>query len=199
MSEQSTCEVVLGPEERRLLAAVLARHGIGADYLALRRRRRQAGHAKGRPLPRWLAKRRLPPAAPTPARAVAPLPGPSRRCQDCRCLHGQRDGRYLCSVGVWTQPMQPQSVRASARLRLLARACPRYVAVPPVVPPVVHHCRACAALQRVQRGEERYVCRYGVWSNPMKPLSVANARRLATLSAHCAHFAPGSGRRLPRR
>ena len=86
----------------------------------------------------------------------------------------------------------------SRRLRTLSLTCAHYQAADRPERRIPHHCRACSELIEADTIDERFVCARGLWTNPMKPQSVANARRLARLSAACPHFAPRSGRWIPR-
>jgi hypothetical protein len=106
--------------------------------------------------------------------------------------------RFVCARSVWTRPLSERSIHTSLRLRTLSRACPHFLASPRPERPVLRHCRACAHLQATDTVDERYICGRRVWTNPMKPLSIANSRRLEQLSATCPHFAPTTGRWLPR-
>ena len=99
---------------------------------------------------------------------------------------------------MWAQPMQVQSLQASLRVRLLSLTCSSYERMVQAAPQAPRHCRACRELVEATTTDERYVCRRGVWTNPMKPQSVANAHRLARLSATCPHYAPRPGRWIPR-
>ncbi len=200
-SEQHMCTVYLSPDERKMLAKVARGRGIGRDYLALRTDGEPQKAAVGRPIPRWLGQAS---AGAVPAKAL-PLHSQhaapqARHCRSCTLLSHwpADDSRRVCSAGVWTRPMRPQSVDTSRRLRAISLTCTRYV--PSILPQRItpRHCRACHHLAAVDSIDERYVCGRGVWNNPMTALSVANARRLARISTTCAHFAPSSGRWLPR-
>jgi hypothetical protein len=94
--------------------------------------------------------------------------------------------------------MQAQSIATSRRVRAVSLTCTHYSAANRAHAATPRHCRACQRLVMADTIDDRYVCGCGVWTNPMTPLSVANARRIARLSAACAHFAPSSGRWLPR-
>ena len=62
---------------------------------------------------------------------------------------------------------------------------------------MAHHCRACRELVAAGSEGERYVCGRTVWIDPIKPLSVANGRRVRRMGAACPHVAASSGRWLP--
>lgn len=198
-SEQRMCNVYITPDERKLLAKVARGRGVGRDYLTLRRTGNSAKPVAGRPIPRWLGQADVAtPKAPAPRRQRA-----TRQARHCRsCVHlspwPASDSHYVCAAAVWVQPMRAQSVRTSRRLRTLSLTCPRYSATDRPRQAAPRHCRACRELAPAETIDERYVCGRGVWTNPMTPLSVANARRLARISAACAHFAPSAGRWLPR-
>ncbi len=209
------CSVYIAPDERQLLARVASGQGVGLDYLALLALGRKGLRAVKRTLPRWLAGgvvRQMPrsSAGKTPPRPhAAPQ---ERHCRTCRNVSPVQTGRddlpghpdaptgrlYVCAAGVWTRPLQKQSLRNSRRLRALSLTCSRYVPALREPPTAPHHCRACRELVRAATPEERYVCGRGMWTNPMKPRSAANARRLARLSATCPHFAATAGRWIPR-
>ena len=55
-----------------------------------------------------------------------------RRCRSCRHLAAADtvDARFVCALGVWANPMKPQSVANSRRLRQLGETCPRYAQRP---------------------------------------------------------------------
>lgn len=197
-SEERYCRVYISREERRLLARIAGSRGVGRDYLALGRPAEERRGA--RPIPAWLGAQ---PATRAAARPPSPRPSPQERhCRSCSHLlelpvaGGAR--RFVCGLGVWRRVQKAQSVQASLRLRLLSLTCARYehAAPPPAATP--RHCRACSELVEADTTDERYVCARGVWTNPMKPQSVANARRLARLSGACAHFAPRAGSWIPR-
>jgi hypothetical protein len=202
MDEQSegTCEIYITPDERRLLAKVARGRGIGRDYLALRMSTGWTGHAVRRPIPGWLVQRQADTRLPLSRRPHAP-----RQEQHCRtCQHlsalplaGQSCG-FTCDARVWQRPLSRQSVHTSQHLRLLSLTCAVYVAAPTQQRTAPHHCRACGELTAADTVDERYVCGRGLWNNPMKPQSVANALRLTRLSASCPFFAPSSGRWLSR-
>jgi len=208
-NERKMCSVYIAPEERRLLAQVARGHGVGLDYLALLAIGHKGLRAAKRAIPRWLAAR-LPNRTPQPTarrKVHTPRSRPQERhCRTCANVSpvalssaGQAARRYVCAAGVWTSPMQEQSLRNSRRLRSLSLTCARYSPLPAQAKQAPHHCRACRELARAGTPDERYICGCGVWTNPMKPQSVANARRLARLSAACPHFAATTGRWLPRR
>jgi hypothetical protein len=198
-TERRLCTVYISPDERKLLAKVANGRGIGRDYLALRADRETERPAPRRPIPRWLGQSVAVPAgiAPPQTRHVAPQ---ARHCRSCALLlHWvEDDSRRICSAGIWTQPMRPQSVDTSRRLRMISSACTRYTPSPRPQRAAPHHCRACCNLAPADTIDERYVCGCRVWNNPMTALSVANARRLTRLSAACADFEPSSGHWLPR-
>jgi len=213
--ERKTCTVYMTPDERQLLAKVASGHGVGLDYLSLLALGHKALRGVKRALPRWLARRvpRQPP--PSSGRKARPKPRAApqeRHCRTCTNVSPVQTSRddplghpdsatgrlYLCTAGVWTQPMREQSLRNSRRLRTLSLTCPHYSPAPRASPVVPHHCRACRELVATATPDQRYVCGRGMWTNPMKPHSVANSRRLARLSAACPHFAATAGRWLPR-
>ena len=195
-SEQPMCTVYISPDERKLLAKVACGRGVGRDYLALRTARHPAS---SRRIPLWLGRDKVaPPNTPALPRPRA-LPQ-ARHCRSCAHLSPSPTdmARRICAAGVWTQPMRVRSVSSSRRLRALSLTCTRYTTAGRAQLVAPHHCRACRQLVAADTIDERYVCGCAVWTNPMTPLSVANARRLARLSATCAHFAPSTGRWLPR-
>lgn len=200
-SERKLGEVYITPDEQQLLARVARASGVGRDYLALRGAKHGKSASIGRPIPRWLGKptRDTPhPPAPNSPRSQRQ----SRHCHTCahlsQWLQAGEAGRYICAAGLWTRPLCKESVHTSRRLRELSLSCPHYVPTeqPPRVVP--HHCRACQELLPADTADERYVCGKAVWTNPMKPQSVANARRLERLSSTCSHFVARHDRWLPR-
>ena len=193
------CSVYISPDERRLLAKVASQRGVGRDYLALNTAT-ESPHAKGRPFPRWLGRQDTPPRPPAPPKPRAsPQKRHCRSCAHLSLLPGAGDvQRVVCGAGVWQQTMRAQSLQTSLRLRLLSLTCPRYTAIARPTPPAPRHCRACRELAEANTADERYVCARSVWTNPMKPQSVANARRLARVSATCPFYAPRAGRWIPR-
>ncbi len=197
--KQQVCDVYITPDERMLLARVARYRGVGRDYLALRRRGALERPAAGRPLPRWLGKAAAMPAKPlTQDRERAPVQ--ARHCRSCvhlaPCAAGSE--QRVCGAGVWTHPMLAQSVLTSRRVRALSLTCSRYVAASRPPRATQRRCRTCQELMAADTIDRRFVCGRGVWTNPMIPLSVANARRLARLSAACPHFRPRADRALPR-
>ena len=198
--QEPYCLYYIAPEDRHLLARIARRRGIGHDYLALRMTR-PSDYRHGRPLPRWIG--RQPPTKPvTPAPPRPRTPPQTRRCHTCTYLlplPPEGDGqRYVCGIAVWTHPMLEQSLHTSRRLRLLSAQCPHYHAKAQPARQAPHHCRACYHVAPAETVDERYICDRGVWTNPMKPQSIANARRLARLSSTCPFFTPTMGRWLPR-
>ena len=202
MNKQSkdTCEIYITPDERKLLARVASGHGIGRDYLALRTVSGWAGHPVRRPIPRWLGQRA--PGGTDPSLSRKPHAGPqAHHCRNCRhlvALAPTGECQFTCDAGVWKRPLSKQSLHASQHLRLLSLTCAAYVAAPVQQRPAPHHCRACGELTTADSVDERYICARSVWSNPMKPQSVANARRITRLSATCLFFTPSTGQWLSR-
>ena len=194
-NEHTLCAVYISPDEQRLLAKVARSRGVGRDYLALCDTEDVARPVAGRPIPRWLGQQK--PAALQKQRKPRCAPQ-ARHCHTCTRLSPVSEGSYACAAGVWTRPLLEQSLHTSRRLRTVSLTCPHYEPVVRRERLAPHHCRACRELVEVGAADERYVCARAVWSNPMKPQSVANARRLARLSAACPHFAPRAGRWLPR-
>ena len=94
--------------------------------------------------------------------------------------------------------MQARSLRTSLRLRLLSLTCASYQAIVLPAQTAPRHCRACREVIEADTTDERYVCARAVWTNPMKPQSLANARRLARLSSTCSYFAARQGPWIPR-
>jgi len=199
-SDEQYCSMYISPEERRLLARIACRRGVGRDYLALTTLPR-ADSSGGRPIPQWLGGRAAPQPAPAPAQRkprAAPQARHCRRCQRLVAVDAAESQRFVCAARVWTQPLRLQSLRSSLRLRLLSLLCDQYQerTQPTHEPP--HHCRACRELVEADTTDERYVCSRDIWTNAMKPQSVANARRLTRLSATCPFFAARPGRWIPR-
>jgi len=193
--DERLCTLYISPDERRLLARIAGLRGVGRDYLALEPPAEREHSV--RPIPHWLGREQEPAAAPR----ARPSPH-ERHCHSCAhvanvpAAAGAR--RVMCAAGMWGQTMQARSLHTSMRLRLLSLTCPAYQrsAQPAAAPP--RHCRACRELAEAQTPDERYVCGREVWTNPMKPQSVANAQRLARLSAACPFYAPRAGRWLAR-
>ncbi len=202
MNKQSegTCEIYITPDERKLLARVASERGIGRDYLAARALSGWSDHPVRRPIPLWLGQ----PAADGAEPGQKQKPHARPQGHHCRnCLHlvavpPEEAGRFICGAGVWQRPLGKQSLHTSQHLRLFSLTCAAYVAAPLRRGPAPHHCRACHELAAVDSVDERYVCGRGVWTNPMKPQSVANSRRLTHLSATCPHFAASTGHWLSR-
>jgi|GEM_PF-5308420 len=202
MARQSgpeTCEIYISPDDRQLLARIARHRGVGRDYLTLREVTKKSPPTGGRPIPRWLGREKVitPPSRPGPHAGAQTQH--CRTCVNLSPLSTTSDPvRFICAHAVWTYPLLEQSVQTSRHLRLLSLTCGHYARRAPRQRSTPHHCRACQHLVAADTVDERYVCGKSVWTNPMKPQSVANARRLVRLGAACSLFAPRAGRWLPR-
>lgn len=197
-SETALCDIYISPDERRLLARIALRRGVGRDYLALRGSY-ALPDAPRRPVPQWLGRSTPAAKAEEPAR-----PRMARQAQHCRsCVRlsvapitGQdagQDERYVCTAGMWTRPLLKQSLRNSRRVRALSLTCPLYAPAGRPQRIARRHCRACQQLVAADTVDVRFVCARALWTNPMKPQSVANSRRLRSLSETCPHYVPRPG------